>query len=240
MSQWLEHYGQRFATVEINNSFYRLPPASTFEGWAQKVPDDFVFAVKASRYLTHVRRLRAPEEPVMRLVERMAGLGSKLGPVLLQLPPNLPVEVDALDSTLRAFPRRIRVAVEFRHDSWWTKETRAVLERYDAAWCLADPPLANLPTWRTADWGYLRFHRGRGKPTPCYGRTALNNWAERLTDLFPPTAETYVYFNNDTHGCAVRDARRFAAAAVRSGAAPTRTATGRDAALSVASAAPAQ
>ncbi|MCU4183548.1 DUF72 domain-containing protein [Acidiferrimicrobium sp. IK] len=218
---WLEHYSQRFATVEVNNAFYRLPEAATFEKWATATPDDFVVAVKASRYLTHVRRLQNPEEPVGRLLERTGALGAKLGPILLQLPPTLRADVTALDRTLRAFPRAVRVAVEPRHDSWWTPDTRACLEHHHAALCLADPG-GPAPHWVTAEWGYVRFHRGRAHPSPCYGRQAISTWAQRLADMWDDDADVYAYFNNDTNGCAPRDARQLALAARRAGRRATR------------------
>jgi uncharacterized protein YecE (DUF72 family) len=208
-ARWLEHYGARFATLESNSAFYRLPERRTFEQWAQRTPDDFVVAVKASRYLTHVRRLRDPAEPVRRLVDRLAGLGAKCGPVLLQLPPTLQEDLDALDAAVRAFPPGIRVAVELRHSSWFTDRTRRLLERRSAALCLADRPGLRMPMWATAPWGYVRFHEGRAHPRPCYGRRALATWAERIADLWGRRAEVFCYFNNDPLGCAPHDARVF-------------------------------
>ena len=206
---WLSFYSQHFATVEVNNAFYRLPEAAVFARWAEQTPDRFVVAVKASRYLTHIRRLKEPTEPVHRLVERAWALGPKLGPILLQLPPNLPARLPDLAATLAAFPSSVKVAVEFRHPSWYTEATTAVLSEHDAAWCLADSPRRRTPLWRTATWGYLRMHEGRASPRPCYGHRALRSWAERLTELFTPTEDVYVYFNNDTNACAIANAEEF-------------------------------
>jgi uncharacterized protein YecE (DUF72 family) len=225
---WLERYAQGFATVELNNAFYRLPETSTFEKWAGMLPADFVVSVKASRYLTHVRRLRDPVEPVHRLMDRAAGMGAKLGPVLVQLPPTLPCDTDALGRTLRAFPPGTRVAVEFRHESWFVASTRQVLEEAGAACCLTDVDGRPGPLWRTAPWGYVRLHRGRGRPPSCYGRTALHSWARRLSELWPTSADVFVYFNNDLHSCALRDAHRFASAATRVGLEPTRVPPARE------------
>ncbi|MGH2816205.1 MAG: DUF72 domain-containing protein, partial [Actinomycetota bacterium] len=136
-ARWLEHYAERFATVESNNAFYRLPEPGTFAAWAERTPPGFVMAVKASRFLTHTRRLRDPEEPVGRLMDHARHLGPKLGPVLLQLPPTLKADPPALERTLRAFPADVRVAVEPRHDSWWTDEIRDLLSAHGAALCLA-------------------------------------------------------------------------------------------------------
>ncbi|MET7392212.1 DUF72 domain-containing protein [Dactylosporangium sp. NPDC005572] len=211
---WLEHYATAFDTVEVNNAFYRLPERSTFEAWRDRTPDDFTVTVKASRYLTHIRRLREPEEPVHRLLDRAAGLGPKLGPVLLQLPPNLKADPAALDATLAAFPREVRVAVEPRHASWWTDEVRAVLSGRGAALCWADRlGRPQTPLWRTADWGYLRFHEGRADPWPRYGRSALDTWAGRMAG----GRDGYVYFNNDPGCAAVADAAAFARLAQRRG-----------------------
>lgn len=228
---WLEHYAERFATVEVNNAFYRLPERSVFEGWRERTPAGFVVAVKASRYLSHIRRLREPAEPVGRLMERAAGLGDKLGPILLQLPPDFRCDLGRLDATLDCFPAGTRVAVELRHESWFTAETAALLERHGAAFCLADSPARRTPTWRTADWGYVRFHEGRSLPHPCYGRAALRTWAGRLADLFGPAGEVFAYFNNDPGGCAVRDAVRFARELERAGLAATRVPPIREAPL---------
>jgi uncharacterized protein YecE (DUF72 family) len=226
--QWLRLYAERFATVEINNAFYRLPEPTAVAGWAAAVPDDFVLAVKASRYLTHVRRLRDPEEAVTRMLQRMAGLGAKFGPVLLQLPPNLRCDTPALGATLAALGERA-VAVEFRHPSWYTPETRRMLEKFGAALCLTDSRGPRTPWWRTADWGYVRFHQGRAQPPSGYGQAALQTWANQLAELWSDQADLYVYFNNDMHGCAPRDAGRFASAIKRAGLSPTRVPSARQA-----------
>jgi uncharacterized protein YecE (DUF72 family) len=182
-------------------------------------------AVKASRYLTHIRRLRDPAQPVERLLAAAAGLGERLGPVLLQLPPDLRADPGALDRCLAEFAAaaaalggfgagesrgRLRVAVEPRHESWWTQETRHVLAAHNAALCWADRrgrPLT--PLWRTADWGYLRFHEGAARPWPRYGRQALASWAGRVHAAWPASADVFAYFNNDQGGAAVRDAAAF-------------------------------
>jgi len=229
--RWLAHYAERFATVEMNNAFYRLPERDVFARWAAVVPDDFVAAVKASRYLTHVRRLHDPAEPVARLMARAEALGPKLGPILLQLPPTLPIDLEDLSRALRAFPRGVRVTVEFRHPSWFVAATRRVLEEKGVTLCLTDTAGRHPPLWRTADWGYLRLHAGRAAPSSCYGRQALDTWAGRLANLWPDPATVFVYFNNDAHGCAPRDARRMAAAATRAGLRPTRVPPAHDVAL---------
>jgi uncharacterized protein YecE (DUF72 family) len=206
-TRWLEYFAERFATVEVNNTFYRLPKHETFASWSKRVPDDFAMSIKASNYLTHYRRLREPEEPVDRLLAHAAPLGSHLSVVLLQLPPDLQVRPERLDDTLRAFGGRVRVAVEPRHDSWWCDEVQAILKSHGAALCLADRGSRIItPEWRTADWCYVRFHFGLAHPPSCYGPTALRSWVSRIRDLFGTEPDGYVYFNNDGHGCALRDA----------------------------------
>lgn len=221
-ARWLEFYARAFATVESNAAFYRLPAAETFAAWAERTPDDFVMAVKFSRYLTHVRRLNDPAEPVSRFVDRARRLGGKLGPVLLQLPPTLRADADRLSHVLRQFPDGWRVAVEFRHRSWFSDEIRQLLTEAGAALCLADRRGPLTPIWRTADWSYLRFHAGRAEPEPCYGRQALDSWVERLAGQWTRDADIYVYFNNDPRACALRDARMFALSARRTGWSVTR------------------
>ncbi|MEU9168124.1 DUF72 domain-containing protein [Streptomyces sp. NPDC048420] len=222
---WLEEYAAHFPTVEINNAFYRLPTRENFERWRDRVPEDFVVAVKASRYLTHIKRLRDPQEPVERLMSHAEGLGDRLGPVLLQLPPTLRADAELLDRCLTCFPSSTRVAVEPRHDSWWTPQVRKVLETRGAALCWADVrarPVA--PLWRTADWGYVRFHEGRARAWPHYGRRSLETWAERIEATWPGNEDVYAYFNNDPNGAAVRNAVTFESLFHRDGDQPRRRA----------------
>jgi len=216
-ARWLEHYATRFPTVEANSPFYRLPERETFERWAAITPSQFTMAVKASRYLTHVRRLRDPADPVARLLDHATGLGPKLGPVLLQLPPTLRVDLDRLAETLTAFPRPVRVVVEARHDSWHTDALYELLATHDAALCLWDRRSQHGPLVRTASWCYLRLHEGRTATPPGYGRQALNGWVTRLVDRWGGHVDGYVYFNNDARALAVRDARAFTALAAKAG-----------------------
>jgi uncharacterized protein YecE (DUF72 family) len=208
---WLDHYAARFGTVEINNAFYRLPERDTFAKWRDQTPDGFLFAVKMSRYLTHIRRLREPAEPVARFLGRAEALGDKLGPVLLQLPPTLKADLPALDETLRLFPADVRVVVEPRHASWFTPACEQLLRQRGAALCWADRcgrPVT--PLWETAGFGYLRLHEGAAKPWPRYGRAALRTWIDRIG-----VPEMFVFFNNDPGGAAVIDAGVMAAEAAR-------------------------
>ncbi|GAA3800494.1 DUF72 domain-containing protein [Sphaerisporangium flaviroseum] len=223
---WLERYAECFDTVENNNAFYRLPPRETFESWRERTPDGFVMAVKASRFLTHIKRLKEPEEPVQRLMAAAEGLGPKLGPILIQLPPNLRAEPERLDACLRCFPRHVRVAVEPRHPSWWTDTVRQVLESHGASLCWADVlGRPRTPLWRTTGWGYMRFHQGRARPWPMYGDTSLRSWLHRIGEEWDRDDDVYVYFNNDPGGAAIHNAVRFAELARAEGRPVSRTPT---------------
>ena len=220
--EWLEYFAARFQTTEVNNTFYNLPASSAFEQWRLRTPPDFTFALKMSRFLTHLRRLRDPHQPVELFLERARRLGLKRGPTVIQLPPNMKVDAGLLDAALAAFPRDERVAVEFRHASWFVPEVRSVLERRGAALCTADRGGIRSPTWVTAEWGYLRFHHGRARPASCYGRVALATWAKRIAETWPASADVFVYFNNDAHACALRDAIVLARLCATRGLEPTR------------------
>ena len=219
---WLEYYSDRFAVVEVNNTFYRLPEPSTFEAWAARTPPDFTFVIKASRYLTHVRRLRDPTEPTARLLDRAKELGAKLGPVLLQLPPDFRADLTLLADALDGFPRNQQVVVEPRHESWFTDDLYELLATHDASLCLTDRVGRRGPLERTASWGFLRMHEGIARPRPCYGDRALASWVERLASHWSRDDDCYVFFNNDPRACAVRDAARFAGIARKAGLEPTR------------------
>ncbi len=203
----LAFFAERFDTVELNVTFYRMPPAAAFRGWRDAVPEHFRFAVKASRYLTHIRRLEDPRGPVEFLMERAGELGDRLGPILLQLPPSLEIDLDRLDATLEAFGPGLRVAVEPRHESWFVPESSDLLRAHDAAFVLADRRRPITPLLATTDWTYLRMHEGRATPRPCYGRMALRSWTDRLANL--GTLDGYAYFNNDHRACAPYNARTF-------------------------------
>lgn len=220
-TRWLERYAEVFSTVENNSAFYRLPSFDTFASWRKRTPDGFVMSVKASRYLTHIKRLSDPAEPVSRFLAAAAGLGDRLGPVLVQLPPTLRVELGRLAACLAGFPSGIRVAVEPRHESWWIDDVRELLRAHDAALCWADVRgRPRTPLWRTASWGYVRLHEGAAQPWPSYGDRALRTWCRRLATTWPDRADVFVYFNNDPNGAAVRNALRFTSIATREGLRP--------------------
>jgi uncharacterized protein YecE (DUF72 family) len=222
--RWLEHHAAAFATTEVNNSFYRLPAREVFEQWRARTPPDYVVTVKASRFLTHIKRLDEPQEPVARLMDRVAGLGDRLGAVLVQLPPNLQSDVERLDACLACFPAGTRLAVEPRHASWWNPDLRDVLTSRGAALVWADRdsrPVA--PLWRTTDWGYLRLHAGGGEQVWPYDGQVLEAWVDRLAETWDDDEDVYVYTNNDPGGAALRDAVTIARLVRESGRTATRT-----------------
>lgn len=203
---WFEHYASVFSTVEVNNSFYMLPKESTFRRWRGRAPERFVFVVKASRYITHLRRLRDAKDPVGLFWSRTKLLREKLGPVLFQLPPNLGVDVSLLRDFLEILPTAIRPAFEFRHGSWTRDDVFQALDERGAAWVLADRPGASVPQVVTGGWSYVRFHQGR-RSHPGYSRSKLRAWADRMAAT--EVREQWAFFNNDPLAAAPFDALAF-------------------------------
>lgn len=206
-ADWLAFYAERFSTVEINASFYRLPKRVTVERWAATVPDEFVLTFKASRYVTHVRRLRDCGEPLERMREVFEGAGTKLGPVLFQLPPTLRADEPLLRDFLGSLPTVFRPAIEFRHPSWFTDGVLEALDASRAALVHADRPGVRISIPTLGGWAYLRFHRGRSDG-PRYRRSKLASYADAIAEARPRSL--FAYFNNDTDGAAPRDAAAFA------------------------------
>jgi uncharacterized protein YecE (DUF72 family) len=204
----LPFYAERFCTVEVNFSFYRLPERPVFETWREQTPAGFLFAVKGSRYLTHMKKLKEPEEPLQRLIERASGLGQKLGPILFQFPRQWRINVDRLTPFLEALrpyaPQRF--AFEFRHETWLAPPVYELLERAGAALCLPVSPRVPLDVRLTAPWTYIRMHIGRHGWG--YADDELRTWAGHVRSFLDRGADTYVYFNNDPGGHAIRDAER--------------------------------
>jgi uncharacterized protein YecE (DUF72 family) len=204
----LEFYAEHFDTVELNNSFYRLPEAETFAGWARRVPDGFSFAVKASRYLTHVRRLREPGDPLHRLWTRVRRLEGHLGPMLYQLPPRWLPNHQRLAEFLGAIPPRELQAIEVRDRRWYGRRLRALLEEAGVALCLHDMAGSAPPPARVGPFVYVRFHGVGEKYGGSYSPQRLTAWAARMTAWAQQGWPVWAYFNNDIGGHAVRDADR--------------------------------
>jgi len=204
---WLEYYAQRFNTVEINNTFYRLPETSTFKRWVREAPRGFVYAVKASRFLTHMKKLKDPAEPIQRFFSRARHLRATLGPVLFQLPPRWPVNLERLETFLEALPPRRRYVFEFREPSWYRDNVLALLEAHGAAICLHDMAGSSSGKILVGPFVYVRFH-GVQKYSGSYTDRMLDDWADWLADRMMVGTPIYAYFNNDAAGHAPHDAVR--------------------------------
>ena len=208
--KWLEFYSQSFPTVELNNSFYHLPTEKAFATWHRATPDSFRFAVKVSRYITHIRKLKDSEEPLQNFLARATLLGDKLGPLLYQLPPGLRRDDDLLESFLSLLPRHLVHVFEFRHASWHDQRILDLLQRYNAGFCIFDMPDLTTPLAATADFVYVRFHGSSSMYGGCYSDDELADWAKRIEQVSRDTGAVYVYFNNDLEGFAVSNARTLA------------------------------
>ena len=189
-AEWLGYYATRFPTVEINNTFYRMPKESVLREWSARVPDGFTFSIKASQRITHHARLKAEcADAVDFLLRNTAVLGSSLGPILFQLPPNLKQDLDRLKGFLGLLPDGRRYAIEFRHESWFDDAVFATLRDRDVAFCVAEQDDFKCPVQSTASWGYLRLHRLD------YDAGALGEWAKCIATQ--PWSDSYIYFKHD-------------------------------------------
>jgi uncharacterized protein YecE (DUF72 family) len=202
---WFEHYASVFDSVEINNTFYRLPEPETFDHWREAAPPGFRYALKFSRYGSHLKRLLSPEATIPAFLERAERLRSFLGPVLVQLPPHWNADVPRLDDFLAAAPRRVRWAVELRDPSWLCDATFEVLDAHGVALCVHDL-LPDHPRPLTADWTYLRFHGTGPGYRGGYSPQKLSAEARRIDGLLARGVDVWAYFNNDVGGHAPRDA----------------------------------
>jgi uncharacterized protein YecE (DUF72 family) len=209
-SGWLGFYSQHFSTVELNNSFYRLPSEKAFTNWREVTTSDFVFSVKVSRFITHIKRLREPAQPLDTFLGRARLLDKKLGPLLYQLPPQMKCDAPRLEAFLKLLPGNMRHVFEFRHRSWMDDAIFDLLSQYGAGFCIYDMPEFTTPLVTTADFAYIRFHGSQELYGGCYSDEELAEWARKIAGLKVATA--YVYFNNDIGGFAIRNAftlRRF-------------------------------
>lgn len=206
-ARWFERYAEDFDTVEINNSFYRLPPPATFEKWRTQAPADFLYAVKANRFITQAKKLLDCEEPVARMMAAVRCLGDRLGPLLYQLPPSMKINLGRLEAFLGIAPRDTLNVFEFRDPSWYQPETYALLAHHKASFCVHD--MAGSATDRIAvgPAAYVRFHGGVGKYWGRYSNHGLRSWADWALGQRGEGRSVWFYFNNDIHGHAIHDAR---------------------------------
>jgi len=204
--QLLQHYAEHFHTAEVNNTFYQLPSKETLARWRDAVPRGFLFSVKASRYITHMKKLKDPEEPVASLIDGISILGQSLGPVLFQLPPRWHLNADRLRSFLTTLPEGYRYAFEFRDPSWFGQETEETLAEHNAAFCIYDFEGRQSPLTVTADFVYVRLHGPNGAYQGKYDDSTLSDWAESLASWAAQGKDVFCYFDNDEKGYAVINA----------------------------------
>ncbi len=207
-SKWLEHYARQFDTVEINNTFYRQPKEQSIRRWQKNAPEGFLYAVKANRYITHIQKLKETSESLQRFFDGIDLLKRKLGPVLYQLPPSLHIDLDRLGDFIKLLPKRKTAVFEFRHKSWYCDDTYKLLEKFGAGFCIHDMPDKESPLVVTSDTVYIRFHGTTGRYSGSYPESVMQDWARWIRDRSKKASGVYVYFNNDAHGHALKNAKQ--------------------------------
>lgn len=205
-SKMLVHYYSHFDTVEINNSFYMLPKPETLRTWRDATPENFLFACKGSRYITHNKKLKDPAATLPNLIPLLEILGEKLGPILFQLPPKWTVNLERLEEFLTALPRHHRYTFEFRETSWLKPELYDFLRRYNAAFCIYELNRYHSPIEVTADFVYVRLHGPGGKYQGSYSDAKLEDWAEQIVEWRAEDLDVFIYFDNDQAGYAAQNA----------------------------------
>ena len=207
-SKMLAYYVERFDTVELNNSFYHLPKQPALESWRNSTPDGFCFAAKGSRFLTHMKKLKDPEQGLKRFFGAIDLLGEKLGPILFQLPPNWELDLERLKIFVECLPTEHRYAFEFRNATWSVPVAYDLLKRHNIAYCIFDLAGVQSPVEVTADIAYVRLHGPGGRYQGSYSDEALNGWAKRIRKWQRELKAIYVYFDNDQAGYAAENALR--------------------------------
>lgn len=205
-SKWFPYYADHFDTVEINNTFYHLPKAQTLKNWHAQAPNNFLYTVKANRYITHIKRLKDTKDEVARFFERVNLLKDHLGPILYQLPPSLHKDLDLLAAFIKLLPKKRLAVFEFRHKTWYTDDTFELLDKSNAAFCIHDLDHLATPRTITAETIYIRFHGTTGKYSGNYSGKILADWAKWIKSQLPQVTAAYAYFNNDISAHAIKNA----------------------------------
>ena len=206
-SKWLQHYAKHFDTVEINNTFYQLPKQQTFENWHKQAPKNFLYTVKANRYITHIKRLKDVSEPLDRFFKGACLLKDNLGPILYQLPPSFHKDLDRLEGFVRLLPKKLTAIFEFRHESWFSEDTYKLLDKFGAGFCSHDMPGIESPRVITGKVIYIRFHGPTGRYQGNYTKPMLEDWARWIKENIKQVRSVYAYFNNDIDANAIRNAK---------------------------------
>jgi uncharacterized protein YecE (DUF72 family) len=217
---WFAFYAEHFDTVEINNSFYRLPKAETFDAWREQAPPGFCYAVKANRFLTQAKKLKDCEAPLERMMTPFRHLEPALGAILYQLPPRFRLNLERLESFLGLIPKDVTNIFEFRDKSWFVDDVFALLDRHGAGFCAHDMPGLETPRIATGQAAYVRFHGGVGKYWGRYPDQRLLDWADWMLDQARHGRSVWAYFNNDIDGHAIHDALTLKAMIAQSTGAP--------------------
>ncbi len=207
-SKWFEYYARHFDTVEINNTFYHLPKEQSVQRWHELAPKGFLYAVKANRYITHIKKLNDTAEPLQRFFARVALLKNTLAPVLYQLPPSLHMDLSRLGDFIELLAEREKAVFEFRHESWCCDETFELLDKYGAGFCIHDMPGKQSPRIVTGSVVYIRFHGTTGRYSGSYPKSQLQNWAKWMQEQSRNACVIYAYFNNDAQAHAIKNAKQ--------------------------------
>ena len=206
--RWLEYYAEHFDTVELNNTFYHLPKEKTLQRWHELAPEGFLYAVKASRYITHIKKLSDAAESLQLFFKRAGLLKNALGPVLYQLPPSLHKDLERLETFIRLLPKKPAAVFEFRHQSWYGDDTFELLNKLGVGFCVHDLSGNESPRVVTGDIVYVRFHGTSGRYAGDYPESQLEDWAKWIRDQAQNARAIYAYFNNDAQAHAIKNAKQ--------------------------------
>ncbi|MBI4744766.1 MAG: DUF72 domain-containing protein [Actinobacteria bacterium] len=203
---WLIFYAKHFDTVEINSSFYHLPSKEIFTRWRKITPPNFIFSVKGSRFITHIKKLNEIEEPVENFLKNVSELKEKLGPILFQFPPNWEINLNRFENFLKILPDQFKYAFEFRNKSWFNNSIYSLLKRKKSALCISSSPSFPSEKIITSTFTFIRMHGGSEPYGSCYSTKELKMWAEEIREFLAQKIDVFVYFNNDAYGYAIKNA----------------------------------
>jgi len=205
-SEWLEYYSKKFSSVELNYTFYKLPEEKTFISWNKKTPESFIFSIKASRFITHIKRLKDSGPSIKLLIQRLKTIRKKLGPILFQLPPNFALNKERLEDFVSVLPKKYDFVFEFRDPSWFDEKVFEILKKRKLGFCIYNMPGMDCPHAVTSDFVYIRFHGSGEIYSSNYTDKQLKLWAAKIKGFLKNNLDVYVYFNNDANAFAINNA----------------------------------